>query len=134
MFTATWDYTLGFTFIKFLCSYHSPQVLNSNLANLVYLFFFFQKSTSQVTGEVAQLKEEIANSKATFEQRIKDLEASLEKATSENSELKKSMQKQEEEWKTRLATTESKFGESEGKLQALNDRIGLMAKNIWGMS
>ena len=94
----------------------------------------FQKSTSQVTGEVAQLKEEMASSKATFEQRIKDLEASLEKATSENSELKKSMQKQEEEWKTRLATAESKFGESEGKLQALNDRIGLMAKNIWGMS
>ena len=100
----------------------------------ISFFFFFQKSTSQVTGEVAQLKEEMASSKATFEQRIKDLEASLEKATSENSELKKSMQKQEEEWKTRLATAESKFGESEGKLQALNDRIGLMAKNIWGMS
>ena len=129
MFTATWDYTL----FLFPCVYHSPQVLNSNLANLVHLFMF-QKSTSQVTGEVAQLKEEMASSKATFEQRIKDLEASLEKATSENSELKKSMQKQEEEWKTRLATAESKFGESEGKLQALNDRIGLMAKNIWGMS
>ena len=129
MFTATWDYTLSL----FPCVFQSPQVLNSNLASLVHLSFF-QKSTSQVTGEVAQLKEEMTNSKATFEQRIKDLEASLEKATSENSELKKSMQKQEEEWKTRLATAESKFGESEGKLQALNDRIGLMAKNIWGMS
>ena len=128
MFTATWDYTLS----HFPYVYHSPQVLNSNLANLVYLFIF-QKSTSQTSGEVAQLKEEMASSKATFEQRIKDLESSLEKATSENSELKKSMQKQEEEWKTRLATAESKFGESEGKLQAINDRIGLMAKNIWGM-
>ena len=75
----------------------------------------------------------MASSKATFEERIQDLEASLEKATAENSELKKSMQKQEEEWKTRLAAAESKFGKSEGKLQAINDRIGLMAKNIWGM-
>ena len=129
MFTATWDYTLS----HFPYVYHSPQVLNSNLANLMHLSLFFQESTSQVTGEVAQLKEGMTNSKATFEQRIRDLEASLEKATSENSELKKSMQKQEEEWKTRLATAESKFGESEGKLQAINDRIGLMAKNIWGM-
>ena len=76
------------------------------------------------------MKEEMATSKATFEQRIKDLEASLEKATSENSELKKSLKDQEEEWKTRLATAESKLGESQGKLQAMNDRIGLMAKNI----
>ena len=128
MFTATWDYTLSLS----PCVYHSPQVLNSNLANLVHLFFF-QKSTSQASGEVAQLKEEMATSQATFEQRIKDLEASLKRATSENSELKKSLQKQEEEWKTRLATAESKFGESEGKLQAINDRIGLMSKNIWGM-
>ena len=131
MFTATWDYMLS----HFPYVHHSPQVLNSNLANLVYLFLlFFQKSTSQVTGEVAQLKDEIASTKTTFEQRIKDLEASLEKATSENAELKKSMKEQEENWKTQLATAESKLGESEGKLQALNDRIGLMAKNIWGMS
>ena len=65
----------------------------------------------------------MANSTAIFEQKIKDLEASLKKATSENSELKKSMKTQEEEWKTRLATAESKLGESEGKLQALNDRL-----------
>ena len=70
---------LGLHVFSFSCVYHSPQVLNSNLANLVHLFFFFQKSTSQVTGEVAQSKEEMASSKATFEQRIKDLEASLEK-------------------------------------------------------
>ena len=75
----------------------------------------------------------MASSKATFEQRVKNLEASLEKATSENSELKKSMKDQEENWKTQLATAESKLGESEGKLQALSDRIGLMAKNIWKM-
>ena len=129
MFTATWDYTLSF----FPCVFQSPQVLNSNLANLVYLLFLFQKSTSQVTGEVAQLKQEMANSTASFEQRIKDLEASLEKATSENAELKKSMKEQEENWKTQLATAESKLGESEGRLQALHDRIGLMAKNIWGI-
>ena len=75
----------------------------------------------------------MANSTASFEQRIRDLEASLEETTSENSKLKKSMKSQEEEWKTQLATAESKLGESEGKLQALNDRIGLMAKNIWGI-
>ena len=102
---------LGLHVFSFSCVYHSPQVLNSNLANLVHLSLFFQKSTSQVTGEVSQLKNEMASSKATFEQRIKDLEASLEKATSENAELKKSMKTQEEEWKTRLATAESKFGE-----------------------
>ena len=75
----------------------------------------------------------MADSKANFENRIKDLEASLEEATSENSKLKKSMKSQEEEWKIQLATAESKLGESEGKLQALHDRIGLMAKNIWGI-
>ena len=128
MFTATWDYTLSF----FSCVFQSPQVLNSNLANLMHLLFL-QRSTSQA-GEVSQLKEELAASKATFEKRIKDLEVNLEKATSENSELKKSLKDQEENWKTQLATAESKLGESEGKLQALSDRIGLMAKNIWGMS
>ena len=76
----------------------------------------------------------MATSKADFEKKIKDLEASLAKAASENSELKKSLEKQEEDWKTRLATAESKLGESEGKLQSLTDRIGLMAKVIWGMS
>ena len=80
------------------------------------------------------MKKEMATSRATFEQRIKDLEASLEKATSENSELKKSLQKQEEDWKTRLATAESNLGESEKKLNNLTDRIGLMAKAIWGTS
>ena len=76
----------------------------------------------------------MATSKATFEKRIKDLEASLEKASSENLELKKSLKKQEGEWKTRLATAESNLGESEKKLNSLTDRIGLMAKVIWGMS
>ena len=130
MFTATWDYTLSF----FHVFSKDPKSLTVTWLILYISLSFFQKSTSQVTGEVTQLKDEMASSKATFEQRIKDLEASLEKATSENAELKKSMKTQEEEWKTRLATAESKFGESEGKLQALNDRIGLMAKNIWGMS
>ena len=76
----------------------------------------------------------MADSKANFEKRIKDLEASLKKATSENDELKKTLEKQEENWKTRLATAESKLGESEGKLRSITDRIGLMAKVIWGMS
>ena len=76
----------------------------------------------------------MATSKANFEKKIKDLEASLAKTASENSELKKSLEKQEEEWKTRLATAESKLGESEKKLHSLTDGIGLMAKVIWGMS
>ena len=129
MFTATWDYTLSF----FHVFSRAPKSLTVTWLTL-YISLFFQKSTSQVTGEVAQLKEEMASSKAGFEQRIKDLEASLEKATSENAELKKTMKSQEDELKTQLATAESKLGESEGKLQALNERIGLMAKNIWGMS
>ena len=79
------------------------------------------------------MKEEMADSKANFEKRIKDLEASLKKVASENDELKNSLEKQEEEWKTRLTTAESKLGESEGKLQSITDRIGLMAKAIWGM-
>ena len=74
----------------------------------------------------------MATAKANFEKKIKDLEASLAKAASENSELKKSLEKQEEDWKTRLATAESKLGESEGKLQNITSRIGLMAKAIWG--
>ena len=74
----------------------------------------------------------MATSKADFEKKIKDLEASLAKAASENSKLKKSLEKQEEDWKIRLATAESKLGESEGKLQSITDRIGLMAKSIWG--
>ena len=76
----------------------------------------------------------MATSKATFEKRIKELEASLSQAASENQKLEKSLEKQEEEWKTRLATAESKLGESEKKLNSLTDRIGLMAKVIWGMS
>ena len=74
----------------------------------------------------------MANSKANFEKKIKDLEASLEKATSENDELKKSLEKQEGDWKTRLTTAELKLGESEGKLRSIIDRIGLMAKAIGG--
>ena len=76
----------------------------------------------------------MATSKATFEKRIKELEASLSQAGSENQKLEKSLEKQEEEWKTRLATAETKLGESEKKLHSLTDRIGLMAKVIWGMS
>ena len=67
----------------------------------------------------------MATSKATFEKRIKDLEASLAQAASENSKLKKSLEKQEEEWKTRLATAESKLGESEGKLQSITTELDL---------
>ena len=74
----------------------------------------------------------MATSKATFEKRIKELEANLAQAVSENSELKKSLEKKEEVWKTHLATAESKLGESEGKLLNLTSRIGLMAKSIWG--
>ena len=75
----------------------------------------------------------MATSKANFEKKVKDLEASLAKAASENSELKKSLEKQEEDWKTRLATAESKLGESEEKLHNVTNRIELMVKSIWGM-
>ena len=75
----------------------------------------------------------MAISKADFEKKIKDLETSLAKVASENSELKKSLKKQEEDWKTRLATAESKLGESEEKLQNVTGRIDLMVKSIWGM-
>ena len=61
------------------------------------LLIFFQKSTSQVSWELSQLKEEMATSKANFKKKVKDLEASLAKAASENSELKKSLEKQEED-------------------------------------
>ena len=74
----------------------------------------------------------MATSKANFEKKIKDLEASLAQAASENSELKKSLEKQEEDWKTRLAVAESKLGEFEEKLLNITSRIGLMAKAIWG--
>ena len=57
----------------------------------------FQKSTSQASGELVQLKEEMAASKANFEKKVKELEASLAKAASENSELKQSLEKQEED-------------------------------------
>ena len=74
----------------------------------------------------------MATSKADFEQKVKDLEASLAKAASENSELKKSLEKQEEDWKTCLAIAESKLGESEEKLLNVTNRIELMVKAIWG--
>ena len=76
----------------------------------------------------------MATLKATFEKRIKELEASLAQAASENQKLKESLGKQEEEWKTHLGTAESNLGESEKKLNNLTDRIGLMAKAIWGTS
>ena len=94
---------------------------------------FFQKSTSQISGELTQLKEEVATSKANFEKKVKDLEASLAKAASENSELKKSLEKQEEDWKTHLATVESKLVKSEEELRNVTSRIKLMVKSIWGM-
>ena len=74
----------------------------------------------------------MATSKANFEKKIKDLEASLAKAASENSELKKSLEKQEEDWKTRLTTAEQKLGESQESLQNITNRIGAMVKAIWG--
>ena len=127
MFTATWDYTLRFTFINFFLVNIAPKSLTVTWLTLLYVF---QKSTSQVSGELSQLKDEMATSKADFEKKIKDLEASLAKAASENSELKKSLKKQEEDWKTRLATAESKLGKSEEELRNVTGRIELMVKSI----
>ena len=83
--------------------------------------------------ELAQLKEEMATSKAKFEKKLKDLEAALAKTSTENSELKQTLEKQEKDWKTRLATDEQKLGESQESLQNITSRIGAMVKAIWGM-
>ena len=55
MFTATWDYTLSF----FHVLSKAPKSLTVTWLTLC-ISLFFQKSTSQATGEVAQLKEEMA--------------------------------------------------------------------------
>ena len=91
-----------------------------------------QKSISQASGELTQLKEEMAVSKAEFEKKIKDLEADLAKADKDSIELKQTLEKQEENWKTRLTTAEQKLGESQQNLQNLTNRIGAMVKSIWG--
>ena len=72
----------------------------------------FQKSTSQATGEITQLKEEMATSRAEFEKKIKDLEAALATTSKDNAKLKKNLEEQEESWKTRLTSAEQKLGES----------------------
>ena len=91
-----------------------------------------QKSTSQATGEIAQLKEEMATSRAEFEKKIKDLEAALATTSKENAELKKNLEKQEESWKTRLTTAEQELGESQEAIKNITNRIGEMVKAIWG--
>ena len=74
----------------------------------------------------------MAASKAEFEKKVKELEAALAKTTTEYSELKQTLEKQEENWKTRLTTIEQKLGESQENLQNLTNRIGAMVKSIWG--
>ena len=74
----------------------------------------------------------MAASKANFEKKVKDLEASLAKAASENSELKQSLEKLEKDGETLLAITEKKLGESEENLRNVTSRIELMVKAIWG--
>ena len=129
MFTATWDYTLNFTFINFFFNNIAPKSLTVTWFTLLIIF---QKSTSQASGELAQLKEEMATSKAEFEKKVKELEATLAKTTAENSELKQTLEKQEKDWKTRLATAKQKLGESQESLQNITSRIGAMVKAIWG--
>ena len=90
----------------------------------------FQKSTSQASGELAQLKEEMAASKAEFEKKVKDLEAALANASKDNAELKQTLEKQDETWKTRLNIAEQKLGESQENLQNITNRIGAMVKAI----
>ena len=120
---------LSFTFINFFFNNIAPKSLT---VTWLTLLVNFQKSTSQVSGELAQLKEEMAASKAEFEKKVKDLEADLAKTTKENAELKQTLEKQEEDWKTCLTTTEQKLGESQENLQNLTNRIGAMVKSIWG--
>ena len=120
---------LSLTFINFFFDNIAPKSLTVTWLSLL---INFQKSTSQASGELAQLKEEMAASKAEFEKKVKDLEAALAKTTTENSELKQTLEKQEEDWKTRLTTAEQKLGESQENLQNLTNRIGAMVKSIWG--
>ena len=54
----------------------------------------------------------MAASRAEFEKKIKDLEAALATSAKDNAELKQTLEKQEESWKTRLNTAEQKLGES----------------------
>ena len=130
MSTATWDYIYSFTFIVSFFDNIAPKSLT---VTWLTLLINFQKSTSQASGELAQLKEEMATSKADFEKKVQDLEAALAKTTRENTELKQTLEKQEENWKTRLATAEQKLGESQESLQNSTNRIGAMVKAIWGM-
>ena len=74
----------------------------------------------------------MAASKGEFEKKVKDLEADLAKTTKENAELKQTLEKQEEDSKTRLTTAEQKLGESQENLQNITNRIGAMVKAIWG--
>ena len=75
----------------------------------------------------------MAISRAGFENKIKDLEAALSTATKENAEMKMTLEKQEDSWKTRLTTAEQKLGESQEALQNITNWIGKMVKAIWGM-
>ena len=74
----------------------------------------------------------MATSRAEFEKKIKDLEAALANTAKDNAELKQTLEKQEENWKTRLTTAEQKLGESQENLQNITNRIGAMVKAIWG--
>ena len=74
----------------------------------------------------------MAASKAEFEKKMKELEATLAKTIPENLELKQSLEKQAEDWKTCLSSAEQKLGESEENLQNITSRIGSMVKAIWG--
>ena len=104
----------------------------SSTVTWLTLLMNLQKSTSQASGEIAQLKEEMAASRAEFEKKMKDLEAALATTAKDNAELKQNLEKQEESWKTRLTTAEQKLGESQESLQNITNRIGAMVKAIWG--
>ena len=96
------------------------------------LCIIFQQNTSQAAEEIAQLKGEIATTRAEFEKKIKDLEAALSTSTKENAQLKKTPEDQESSWKTRLTSAEQKLGESQESLQNITSKIGEMVKAIWG--
>ena len=105
----------------------------SSIVTWLTLLTNLQKSTSQASGEITQLKEEMATSRAEFEKKIKDLEVALATASKENAELKKNLEKQEESWKTRLTIAEQDLGESQEAFKNITNRIGEMVKAIWGM-
>ena len=80
--------------VTFINSFFDNTAPKSSTVTWLTLLLDLQKSTSQASGELAQLKEEMAASKAEFEKKIKDLEAALANTAKDNAELKQTLEKE----------------------------------------